>query len=68
LRIDQKVKDDNLWAGPTTNVTDAADTHANAKSIATMSEQQHIFYLLQGIPRNDDWKAFLELMMDKTPR
>jgi hypothetical protein len=30
-----------------------------------MSEQEHIFYLLRGIPRNDEWKVFLELMMDK---
>ena len=30
-----------------------------------MSEQKHIFYLLRGIPRNDEWKVFLQLMMDK---
>jgi hypothetical protein len=30
-----------------------------------MSEQEHIFYLLHGIPRNDEWKVSLELMMDK---
>jgi hypothetical protein len=30
-----------------------------------MSDQEHIFYLLCGIPRNDEWKVFLELMMDK---
>jgi hypothetical protein len=30
-----------------------------------MSEQKHIFFLLQGIPRNDQWKVFRELMLDK---
>jgi hypothetical protein len=30
-----------------------------------MSEQEYIFYLLRGIPRNDKWKVFLELMIDK---
>jgi len=60
-RINRKVKDYNLCAGPSTTDTDA-DT---AKTIAKMSEQEHIFYLLRGIPRNDEWKVFLELMMDK---
>jgi len=60
-RIDQKVKDYNLCAEPSTTDSDA-DT---AKTIAKMSEQEHIVYLLCGIPRNDEWKVFLELMMDK---
>jgi hypothetical protein len=30
-----------------------------------MSEQEHIFHLLRGIPRNDEWKVLLELLMDK---
>jgi hypothetical protein len=66
-RIDRKVKDYNLCAGPTTpstTDTDAADTDS-AKTIAKMSEQEHIFCLLRGIPRNNKWKVFLELMMDK---
>jgi len=72
-RIDRKVKDYNLCTGPTagpsTTGTDAAntDTDANAKTIAKMSEPEHIFYLLRGIPRNDEWKVFQELMMDKNP-
>jgi len=37
----------------------------SAKTIAKISEQQHIFYLLCGIPTNDEWKVFLELMIDK---
>jgi hypothetical protein len=69
-RIDRNVKDYNLCAGPTaisTAGTDAADTDtdANAKTIVKMSEQEHIFYLLRGIPRNEEWKVFLELMLDK---
>jgi len=65
-RIDQKVKDYNLCTGltaPSTTDTDA-DTDT-AKTIAKMSEQENIFYLLCGIPKNDKWKVFLELMMDK---
>jgi hypothetical protein len=63
-QIDRKVKDYNLCAGPSTTDTDATDTDS-AKTIAKMSEQEHSFYLLRGIPRNDKWKVFLELMMDK---
>jgi len=62
-QIDWKVKDYNLCAGPSTTDTDA-DTDT-AKTIAKMSEPEHIFYLLRGIPRNHEWKVFLELMMDK---
>jgi hypothetical protein len=29
-----------------------------------MSEQEHIFYLLRGISRNDEWKVSLDLRMD----
>jgi hypothetical protein len=37
---------------------DAADTDST-KTIAKMTEQEHILYLLRGIPRNDEWKIFL---------
>jgi hypothetical protein len=37
----------------------------SANTIAKMSEPEPIFYLLPGIPRNDKWKVFLELMMNK---
>ena len=62
-RIDRKVKDYNLCSGPFTTDTDATDTDS-AKTIAMMGEQEHIFYLLRGIPRNDEWKVFLQLTMD----
>jgi len=64
-RIDQYVKDYNLRAGPTTTDSETADTDANAKSIAKMSQQEHIFYLLHGIPRNDERTVLLVLMTDK---
>jgi len=65
-RIDRKVKDYNLCAEPTAPSTTNTDADTDtAKTIAKMSEQEHIFYLLHGIPRNDEWKVFLELMMDK---
>jgi hypothetical protein len=51
--------------GPTTNDSDGADTDATAKTIAKMSEQEDICYLLRRIPRNDKLKVLLELMMDK---
>jgi len=37
-QIDRKVKNYNICAEPTTNDTDAANTNANAKTIAEMSE------------------------------
>jgi len=67
-QIDWKVMDYNLCTGPTTADTDTADTNANAKTIAKMSEHEHIYYLLRGVPWNDQWKGFLELMMDKNTR
>jgi len=64
-RINRKVKDYNHCAGPTTADTDAADSDVNATTITKMGDQEHIIYLLRGVPRNDKWKVFLELMMDK---
>ena len=64
-RIDRNVKDFNLWAVPMTTDIDAANTDANAKAIAKMSEQEHIFYLLHGNPRNDEWKVYLVLMTER---
>ena len=58
LRIDQKVKDYNLCSEPSTS-------DATTRTLAKMTDEEHVFYLLRGIPRNDDWQFFLELMMDK---
>jgi len=63
-QIDWKVHDYDLCAGPSTTDTDAYSDSAN--TIAKMSEQQHIFHLFRRIPRNDEWKVFLKLMMDKS--
>jgi hypothetical protein len=30
-----------------------------------MTEEEHVFYLRRGIPRNDDWQFCLDMMMDK---
>jgi len=65
-RINRKAKDYNLCAAQTaTSTTDIDADMETAKTIAMMSEQKHIVYLLRGIPRNDEWKLFLELTMDK---
>jgi hypothetical protein len=62
-RIDRNIKNNNLCAGSsTTNTDDDMDT---TKTIAKMSEQQHIVYLLHVIPRNDEWRVILELMIDQ---
>jgi hypothetical protein len=66
-RIDRKVKHYTLCTGPKTTNTDATDTDASAKTSTKMSEQEHIFYLLRGVPRDDELKVFLVLMMDKNP-
>jgi hypothetical protein len=63
-RIDRNVMDYNLGTGPSTTETDATDTDESTKSLAKMSEQEQIFYLLLGIPTHDKLKVFLELMMD----
>jgi hypothetical protein len=63
-QIDRKAKDYKLYTAPSTTDTEATDTDS-ANTITKISEQVHIIYLLRGIPRNDEWKVFLELIMDK---
>jgi hypothetical protein len=58
LWIDWKHSDYNVCTGRSTTDMDAADTDST-KTIAKMTEQEHILYLLRGIPRNDEWKIFL---------
>ena len=67
-QICRKFKDFNLCAELTATLPggpDAANTDPSAKTIAKMSEQEHIFHLLCGIPWHDELKVFLELMVDK---
>lgn len=61
LRIDQKVKVNKLSSEPWTSFPETTRT------LAKMTNEEHLFYLLRGIPRNDDWQFFLELIMDKNP-
>ena len=56
LRSNQKVKNFDLCSEASTS---------EAKRLAKMTDEQQVFYLLHGIPRNDDWRFFVELMMDK---
>jgi len=34
-------------------------------STGTMPKSEHSYYLMQGIPKNDDWRFFTQLMYDK---
>jgi hypothetical protein len=54
--INQKVKDNNLSLEQATS---------DVETLAMMIEEEYLFYLLCGIPWNDDWQFFLQLMMDK---
>jgi hypothetical protein len=65
-RIDRKFKDYNHCPGPTIPSTTDTDAEMDsAKNIGKMSELEHIFNLLRGIPTNDERKVFLELIMDQ---
>jgi len=70
LWIDWKVIDYNLCGEPTapsTTDTDTAHTDS-AKTLVKMSEQELIFDLLRGIPRNNECKCFLGLIMDENAK
>ena len=57
LQIDQTVTDYSLCSEPSSS--DATRT------LVEISDEAHVFYLLRGIPRNDNWEIFLELIMDQ---
>jgi len=59
LRIDQKVKYYNECSEP------SRSSSGTIRTLAKMTDEERVFYLLRGIPRNDNWQFFLELMMDK---
>jgi len=59
LRIDQKVNDCNLCSEPLTSLW------AVTRTLARMTDEEHVFYLPRGKPRNDFGQFFAELMMDK---
>ncbi|KAF8247989.1 hypothetical protein K440DRAFT_643262 [Wilcoxina mikolae CBS 423.85] len=68
LCIDRLVQDWNLCVD-----SDEADTVEDDgkpavrkhKKATVMPDGEHIFYLLYGIPNNDEWKIFLKFMEDK---
>ena len=59
-KIGEKVSAYNLYADAAGTRDDDSDT------IPKMSKQEHVFYLLRGVPRNDDWRAFLEILRNKS--
>ena len=63
LQMDPKFNNCYLYVGQSTTDTDA--DMDSAKTIAMMIKQERILYLLCGIPRNDEWKVFLQLTMDR---
>ncbi|KAF8252023.1 hypothetical protein K440DRAFT_636205 [Wilcoxina mikolae CBS 423.85] len=68
LRIDRLVQDWNICVdADETSETAEDDKPAvrKRKKATVMPDGEHIFYLLYGIPNNDDWKIFLEFMEDK---
>jgi len=52
-RIDQKVKHHNRCSEPS-----RSSSHAR-RTLAKMTDEEHMFYPLHGIPGNDDWQFFL---------
>ena len=61
-KIDEKVSAYNLCADSTETTATGGD---DSDTIPKMSKQKHVFYLLRGVPRNDDWKVFLEILRNK---
>jgi hypothetical protein len=51
-KIQGHVNDFNLCAGSSTGS-------------GTMPKSEHSYYLMQGVPKNDDWRFFTQLMYDK---
>jgi len=58
LRIDLKVKHYNHCSEPSTS-------DAKSRTLAKMTDEEYVLYLLRGEPRNEDSQFFLELMMNK---
>ena len=61
-KIDEKVSAYNLCADSTGTTATGGD---DSDTISKMSKQEHVFYLLGGVPRNDDWEVFLEVLRNK---
>lgn len=61
-KIDEKVSAYNLCADSTATGGDVSG------AIPKKSRQEHVFYLLRGVPRKDDWNGFLEILGSKPDR
>ena len=61
-KIDEKVSAYNLCADSTGTTATGGD---DSDTIPKISKQEHVFYLLRGVPRNDDWKVFLEILRNR---
>jgi len=46
------------------NFNHLADTDSSTGS-GTMPKSEHIYYLMKGVPKNDDWRFFTQVMHDK---
>ena len=60
-KIDEKVSAYSLRADATETTTTGDD---DLDTIPKMSKQEHVFYLLRGVLRND-WKVLLEILRNK---
>lgn len=68
LMIDRLVQDWNLCIDTEVDTVTKDDTmpaERRRTKATIMPDGEHIFYLLYGIPSNDDWNIFLEFMEDK---
>jgi hypothetical protein len=55
LKIQSYVNDFNL----------CADTDSSSTGSGTMLKSKHTNYLMKGVPKNDDWRFFTQLIYDK---
>ena len=77
--VEEQVVAFNLGAAAgTTTTTTAADTTTTTTAAGTtttatcqcgrrdgMADNEHAFFLINGVPRTDDWQVFLQIMRDK---
>ena len=61
-KLVEKVSAYNLCADSTGTTETGGD---DSDTIPKMSKQEHVFYLLRGAPRNDDWMVFLEILRNR---
>ena len=42
-----------------------ADTDSSSTGSGTMPKSEHTYYLMKGVPKDDDWRVFTQLMYNK---